>query len=379
MLKRIQCALLTTGATLVAGVFMFVDMGAGNAAAAAMVPDATAASDALEATVKFTPPGPSFKAGDALSGKTIYAIVSGESAAFVQEFIKGMRDGAAVLGANVEVQDSGYDPTKASELIDKGVALGAAVIVTQSVDSSAVAASLKGAKTANIPVIEATSRDAGAAGADLEALGVKAISSFCYTCAGKQMADFAVSSTNGNVNALLYNVPGIVVSERMVKGFTDELAHLCPSCSVKLVDAPAANWETNLASLTTSNLQTNPNINILVPVFDAMVGMIEPAIASSGLKGVSIVTYNATAPALGMLAAGKLVTGDVGGSPYWLGWATVDQAVRLATGNKPVADVAVPHRLFDAKNVKQINLAKPQQSWYGSFDLAAQYKALWGK
>jgi len=371
--------LLAAGVTLAVGAFLSLDVGTTKAVAASMVPEATAASDALEAPVTFTSPGPSFKAGDTLSGKTIYAIVSGESAAFVQEFIKGMKDGATVLGANVEVQDSGYDPTKASELIDKGVALGAAVIVTQSVDSSAVAASLKGAKTANIPVIEATSRDAGAAGAGLEALGVKAVSSFCYTCAGTQMADFAVSNTNGNVNALLYNVPGIVVSERMVKGFTDELAHVCPSCTVKVVDAPAANWETNLASLTTSNLQTNPNINILVPVFDAMVGLIEPAIASSGLKGVSIVTYNATAPALGMLAAGKLVTGDVGGSPYWLGWATIDQAARLASGNKPVADVAVPHRLFDAKNVKQINLTTPQQSWYGSFDLAAQYKGLWGK
>lgn len=377
MLKRAQHAFLTTGATLAAGAFLLLVNEASNAEN--MVSEATAASKALEAPVNFTPPGPKFNAGNALSGKTIYAIVSGESAAFVQEFIKGMKDGAAVLGANVEVQDSGYDPTKASELIDKGVALGAKVIVTQSVDSSAVAASLKGAKSANIPVIEATSRDAGPPGAEMEALGVKAISSFCYSCAGRQMADFAVSSTNGNVNALLYNVPGIVVSERMVKGFTDELTRLCPSCIVKVVDAPAANWETNLASLTTSNLQTNPNINILVPVFDAMVGMIEPAIASSGLKGVSIVTYNATAPALAMLAAGELVTGDVGGSPYWLGWATIDQAARLASGNHAADDVAVPHRLFDAKNIKQINLSAPQQSWYGSFDLSAQYKGLWGK
>lgn len=369
---------------LAAGAFAALAVGAligsgGAWAAGGSTADAVAASDALEAAVKFTAPGPAFKAGDALAGKTVYAIVSGENAAFVQEFIKGLKDGAAVLGAKVEVQDSGYDPTKASELIDKGVALGAKVIVTQSVDSSAVAASLGGAKKAGIPVVEATSHDAAAPGADLEKLGVSAISSFCYTCAGKQMADYAVASTGGKVNALLYNVPGIVVSERMVKGFQDELARVCATCTVTVVDAPAANWETNLASLTTSNVQTHPNINILVPVFDAMVGLIEPAIASSGIKGVSIVTYNATAPALGLMAAGKLVTGDVGGSPYWLGWATMDQAARLASGGKPVDDVAVPHRLFDAKNVKELDLKAAQQSWYGSFDLPAQYKALWGK
>ena len=87
-----------------------------------------------EKPVNFVAPGPSFHAGSALKGKTIYAIVSGESADFVQQFMKGLTDGAQVLGANVNIQDSTYDSTKAAELIDKAVAGGAAVIVTQSVE-----------------------------------------------------------------------------------------------------------------------------------------------------------------------------------------------------------------------------------------------------
>jgi ribose transport system substrate-binding protein len=257
------------------------------------------------------------------------------------------------------------------------VAGGAAVIVTQSVDSNAVAASLGAAKKANIPVVEATSRDAGAAPSDLKKIGVSAIASFCYTCAGQQMAQYAVASSQAPVHALIYNVPSVVVSANMVKGFSDELKRLCPECSVTVVDAPAADWESSLATLTTSNLQTHPEINTLVPVFDAMVGLIEPVLASSGLNKVSIVTYNATKPALQLLAKKELVTGDVGGSPYWLGWATIDQAARLATATAPVDDVKVPHRLFDATNVQSIDLGKPQQSWYADVDLKNEYSKLW--
>lgn len=339
---------------------------------------AQAAVTALEQPVSFEAPGDAFVIGDALKGKKISLIVSGESAAFVQEFIAGVENAAELVGASVDVQDSAYDSTKAAELIDKAVAGGSAVIVTQSVDSAAVAASIEGAMAAGIPVIEATSRDAGAVPDDLKALGVSAISSFCYSCAGAQMAQYSVASTDGPVNALIYTVPGVVVSEKMVQGFTDELAKLSPESTVMVVDAPAADWESNLATLTTSNLQTNPDINWLVPVFDAMVGLIEPAMAASGLSDVSIVTYNATAPALDIIAADGIVKGDVGGSPYWLGWATVDQAARLVTGNAPVDDVMVPHRVFDTVNIGGIDLTGSQQSWYGDIDLQAEYRTLWG-
>jgi hypothetical protein len=37
----------------------------------------------------------------------------------------------------------------------------------------------------------------------------------------------------------------------------------------------------------------------------------------------------------------------------------------------------VPHRLFDASNIGSVDLAQPQQAWYGDVDVAAEYKALW--
>lgn len=351
--------------------------GGSSSTNADQVQQAKSAVQQLERPVTFKAPGPAFDAAAALRGKSIFVIVSGESAPFVQQFVSGLKGGAQELGASVNVQDSAYDSTKAAELIDKAVAGGADVIVTQSVDSKAVAASISAAKSKGIPVIEATSRDAGPVPQDLADTGVSAISSFCYTCAGESMAEFAVANSDETVHALLYRVPGVVVSDGMVQGFEDEMEKLCSECSVTVVDAPAADWQSNLATLTTSNLQTHPNINTLVPVFDAMVGLIEPAIAASGLSGVDVVSYNATQPPLKMLADGNLVTGDVGNSPAWLGWATIDQAARLAAGLQPVDDVSVPARIFTKNNVKDLDLNGPQQAWYGDVDLRTEYRNLW--
>jgi len=329
----------------------------------------------LEQASPFSAAGPAFDAS-AMQGKQIGVVVSGETAQFVQDFEAGVKAAADVLGASVNFQDCGYDSTKASQQIEQFVGAGVGAIILQSVDSSAVAAAIGTAKAAGIPVIESTSRDAGEVPADLAEIGVSAIASFCYSCAGEQMAAFAVASTDGVVNALVYNVPGVVVSTQMVDGFRNELARLQPAGQVTVVDAPAADWQANLGTLTTSNLQTNPDLNTLVPVFDSMVDLIEPVLTAAA-SDVAIVTYNATAPALTLLKEGRYVTGNVGSSPLWLGWAAVDQAARLLAGEAPIGDIMIPARIFTANNISSIDLTASQQTWYSEADLETEYRALW--
>jgi len=355
------------------------DGGAAAESPTADVEAARARIAQLTAANTFEAPSEPFEVGAALEGKLVSVIVSGASAAFVQAFIEGVQDSTELLGARVDVQDSEYDPIKAAELIDKAVAAGASAIVMQGVDANSVAASVRAAADAGIAVIEATSRDAGAVSEELKEIGVAAISSFCYTCAGEQLADAAVDITDGNVNAMIYNVPGLSVTDAMLAGFESRLAEVAPDAKVTVVDAPVADWEANLATLTTSNLQINPDINVLVPVFDSMVGLIEPALASAGLTDKAIATYNASESALQMLKDENIVKANIGGSPYWLGWASLDQVARIASGNEPVADGLLPHRQFDASNIQDVDLSAPQQAWYGDFDLAGAYATLWGR
>src|SRR5690625_3093423 len=340
-----------------------------------------ARANIAELTAKnvYEAPSEPYDPGDSLDGELISVIVSGANAPFVQEFVGGVEDAATELGARLDVQDSDYDMAKASELIDKAVAAGATAIIMQSIDATAVAASVEAASDAGLIIIEATSRDAGPVPEDLSDIGVSAISSFCYTCAGAQMADAAIDVTAGTVNALIYNVPGLAVTSSIVDGFESQLDDLAPGSTVTVVEAPVADWESSLASLTTSNLQTNPDINVLVPVFDSMVGIIEPALVTAGLTDKSIVTYNASDSVLAMMENDDLVKANIGGSPYWLGWASIDQVARIQSGNAPVEDVMVPHRQFDESNIADVDLEAPQQTWYGDIDLPEVYAELWSR
>jgi ribose transport system substrate-binding protein len=334
---------------------------------------------ALSQPVRFTPAGPAIKVGSKLRGKTIYVVANGLNFPFVQAMLGALKEGAHLVGAKVIAVDGAGDASKASNLVEQGVGRKVDLIVIQSFPAEQLTASLKSAKAAGIPVVEVSGRDPQNPPAALSAVGVKAIASFCYRCAGEQMAQFAVANTAGQVNSVLFDVPEIGVSALEREGYTSELKKLCPSCKVKVVQAPLAQWTKGLPSLTTSVLQRDPNVNVLVPLYDAMVSIMEPAVAAAQASGnVQVVTYNATRPALTMLKKKNLVTGDVGGMNAWLGWATMDQIARLLSGNQPVADTKIPHRLFASESIASVALTKPEPTWYGALDLATEYGKLWG-
>jgi len=352
--------------------------GSGGGEASAEVAEARKAVRALEAPVEFVAPGPAIEVGDSLRGDTIYVVANGLNFPFVQAMLGALKQGADAVGAKVVAVDGAGDTTKAAQLVERGVGRNVDAIVIQSFPAEQLTAALRSAKAASIPVVELTGRDPQAPPASLREVGVEAIASFCYTCAGQQMAQFAVADTDGDVNAVLFDVPEIGVSKLERQGFTSELKELCPDCQVKVVDAPLAQWNKDLPSLTTSVLQRDPNVNYLVPLYDSMIALMEPAVARAQATDVKVVSYNATEPALTMLEDGQLVAGDVGGMNAWLGWAAMDQIARLATDNEPAADVEIPHRIFTADNIDSIDLSAPETEWYGDLDLAAEYTKLWG-
>jgi ABC-type sugar transport system substrate-binding protein len=179
------------------------------------VDEAKAIVAALEAPATFTFTGPAISGATALKGKRIYAIGNGLEFFFVKNWLAGVTEAAKLLGMDVTAVDAAKnDP---AGLLEQGVAQAYDVILIQSVDSASVAAPLADAKKAGIPVIELTTSDPQLPSAEAAARGVYGYVTFCYTCAGKQMAAFVVADGGANASAAIYNVPGLVVSEAMVK------------------------------------------------------------------------------------------------------------------------------------------------------------------
>jgi ABC-type sugar transport system substrate-binding protein len=342
------------------------------------VSEAKAIVSALSGAATFSFKGPSITVGDKLKGKRIYAIGNGLKFFFVQNWLSGVKEAAKALGMTVTAVDaSANDP---AGLIEQGVAQGYDVILLQSVDSATMAAPLADAKAAKIPVIELTTSDPQLPTSDAKARGIFGYVTFCYSCAGKQMAAFVVADGGEGARAVIYTVPGLVVSESMVRAFQSEVARLCSTCSVKVINAPFAQWG-NLQTLTGTAIEGNADAKhlYLIPVFDAMVPIgVAAAVAEKGLgASVKIVTYNGTDAGLPGVADGT-VAADIGGPQVWLGWATVDQVARALTGADATLDEMLPHRIFSSVNIKTVDLHAAEDTWYGGTGFRAEYKKLWG-
>lgn len=341
------------------------------------VDEAKAIVAALQAPAEFKFTGPALGDLSGLKGKRIYAIGNGLEFFFVKNWLSGVKEAANVLGMEVTAVDAAKnDP---AGLIEQGVSQGYDVILIQSVDSASVAAPLADAKAAGIPVIELTTSDPQLPSAEAKARGVYGYVTFCYTCAGKQMAAFVVADGGDKASAAIYNVPGLVVSEAMVQAFKDETARLCPDCTVSVINAPFAQWGT-LQSLTGAAIESNAGTSplYLVPVFDSMVSSgVAAAVAEKGTTLAKIVTYNGTDAGLSAVADGS-VAADLGGPQVWLGWATIDQVARALTGAQPAEDEMLPARIFWSGNIGTIDLKASEGTWYGGADFRSGYKGLWG-
>ena len=82
------------------------------------------------------------------------------------------------------------------------------------------------------------------------------------------------------------------------------------------------------------------------------------AISAAGRIGrVKISTFNGTPSVLKEVKKGDIVTMDVGENLEWIGYAIVDQSMRIMGGLKPVKNARVPVRVFDSANIGQAGAA----------------------
>jgi ribose transport system substrate-binding protein len=121
----------------------------------------------------------------------------------------------------------------------------------------------------------------------------------------------------------------------------------------------------------------NPTKNHLMCVYDSAVApFAAAAIRAAGRTGkVKISTFNGTPNIMKEVKKGDIVSADVGENLEWIGYAIVDQSMRIMGGLKPVADEHVPVRLFDRSNIAQAG-SNFTGGWGKSY--ISGYKKLWG-
>lgn len=348
---------------------------AATAAASGIVAEATQAVAAARKAPTFVAPGPSFDASKA-KGKTVYVIAASVAVPFIADLDTGITDGLKAAGVNTVVLDGQVDPARYTRFLQQAVAQHADLIISQTLPSAAIAAPLANVKAAGIPVIQMFETDGGPLPADMAARGIVAQATECSACAGKLMADWLIMHDNGKVDAVGINQSAVTYGNVQQDATDNELAK-CSSCSVKWLDTISAlQWAQKVPTLTSTAL-SDANVNALLPLYDNMATLMIPTINARGAKGrVSISTYNASANILTLVKSGDVGV-DMGQSAVWLGWAAADQSLRVLSGVAPVDNENVPLRLFDSQNIGEIDISKPQSTWF-DVDFQADYEKLWG-
>jgi ribose transport system substrate-binding protein len=363
---------LTLGAVLLGfGIFASAGLG-GPTRSSSGISQAQARVKAAKRAVRFTAPGPRFDASKA-KGKTVYYIAQALNLEFTHSVTGGIVEGLKSAGVKVITVDDKANISETARLLKQGIALHpAAIIIAER--SDLLQAPLKDAKKAGIPVITQFEYDPRLPPARERALGVKAQVTFCYSCAGRLIADYAVASSKGKVKAVTYWSPDDGVGKYEIGGIRSELRRLCASCSDKFKDVLIAQWATQIPTLTQSDVR-DPSLNYFLPVYDGMTLFMIPAIhAANANKRVKIVSFNADKSAMNSMARHDVIVADVGSPLKWFGYAVADETLRVMTGHAPVADEHVPLRLFDNSNLP--NLKKDESTWYGT-NFQARYRALW--
>jgi ribose transport system substrate-binding protein len=328
----------------------------------------------------WTSPGPAFDASKA-KGKTVWYIPSLYSVPIFHTISGEMKTALSKVGVSLNVCDGQGIPTDMLNCVNEAVAQNAGAIIYDSVYSTTIASGIANAKAHNIPVIMGNDQSPGGP----LPLGVSAQVSFAYTLSGRLVSDWIIGDSKGHANVLLTNTTDNPnTSSVLTAGYLYALHHNCPACKETVKSLTISEWATGLGTITSSALTANPNINYVVPEYDAMTAYMTPAIQAMGaakVKSVKIATFNADLQQMQQMAARQFVFVDVGSNSAYEGWAYADQALRLMAGVAPVVDEHVPTRVFTRQNVKGLPLtiaAANSGQWYGSTAYEGSYMKLWG-
>jgi ribose transport system substrate-binding protein len=328
---------------------------------------------------KFTFEGEPFDASKA-AGKTIFSIPLSSAVPYVNAIEQEMKDVAALAGAKQVSYENKGSTQEHARGIQQAISSNADVIILQNLGPETLLPQLRAAKRAGIPVVVshwyANGTEPPAAAKPL----VTALSNAPFAEAGRLSTSYAVLNTDEDLHPLIITEDSFPISGVIKKAMRDELEKLCESCEATEINVPLADWQTKMQAAVQSALTRDPKINYVLPLYDSMSLGVQAAIRASGKSDeVKIASFNGTADILKLIVDDDIMQADVGEDPKWIAWATMDQALRLASGVEPIADgnEQTPLRVFDDSNIADAGSPPKNGQGYGDAYVDG-YKQIWG-
>ncbi len=334
--------------------------------------------DSAKALPIFTAQGEPFSIAD-IAGKKIFEIPAVPNP-FLQSISDAMKTAAEEAGAVYTICDNQAEVSQWVSCMDQAINSNQDLIILSGApDPRALAPQIQAATEAGIPVVVSHFHDDGSAAppACEGCENITATVTAPFHVAAKAAADWIILDSNGTANTLIVGGSDILPSPGTIDTMTKEFDENCSGCTYTVINIPVADWNTKTQSEVQAALQANPDIKYVYVLYDAMVAGAVPAVETLGRTDVKIGSYNGSPFALDFIAQGDIVAFNVGEDTPGIGYATMDQAFRILTGNKPVL-TRTAIRLFDDSNVSEVGAPAEPGIGYGDANVSG-FKALWLK
>ena len=282
---------------------------------------------------------------------------------------------AKLFGWRTQVLVQGTGPEDAGKTLTQAISLKPDAILISGASLPSLAPQLAAAKSANIPVLAETVTDPLTQSVfDNTIDGPPQVENVA-----KLMANYAVAKSNGNVHAVVFNLPVYGVLTTYTKTFQSTVMSLCPSCSVKEQDLQLTDFA-KMGSIAVSAMQRDTKINFLIfTIGDLTVG-VPAALKAAGLdKKVTLAGETPTQENLADLKAGADEAWTGFSAPI-LGYRDADMMARYFNKEPltPGGDALIlPTQIITKDNVAGI-VVDSTGYYQGVTDFQSQFKTLWG-
>jgi ribose transport system substrate-binding protein len=299
-----------------------------------------------------------------LKGKTVYYL--GIGSGYSQEAGNGFASAARAAGLN-PVINSGVTPEYWNQAIQEAVARHAAgILVGTGIVPALIQRSVAQATAAGIPTVQQNS---------IPPASVTTATVLVPTDIGDADAAAAALDTGCKVNALVGTVPSEVGLVSMSRSIENALHALCPAtCKTQDVDINLQTMSTTASPELASALRRNPSINTIMPVFDSLGLLFQPALTQSGSKA-RVYSLDGDAPNLANVRQGKQAADYAFAPTNYEGYALMDALAR-AILKVPVNEPPVQFQLFTTANIPKSDSFSAM--WPKLVGFQSKFMKVWG-
>jgi ribose transport system substrate-binding protein len=314
------------------------------------------------------------KAGIKIASITCYSILEGCVIP-----AEGVAKAAAKIGWEARTFDGGGTPANQNTQILNAVSWGANVIVLIAITPSTVQSGLKAAKDAGAIIVSGSSGMSspnseikGEPGQVWPALDV----SPDYKKLGESLAKWVIADSQGKANIAIYGDKEFDSINGQESGFVPAMK-ACTTCtSSDVMYFTATQIANQLGPEVVSYVRSHPDVTYIYGAFDPPSAAMVTALQTAGLgKSVKLVGVLGNAQNLDFVRNGQVQVADAAYDNTYMGFAMVDQAIRLLNGEAPIepAGEGLPFQVLDKSN-----LPEGTKSWTAPYDYESEFLKLWG-